>query len=109
MGDRTGLAGKRIMLVEADPFLAAYVGQGLSAAGAQIVGPFSSVEAAALRVEEADAVICTLDRAAETDFALPTVWTSARALTGRPEPRCFYRPFGAFQIVEAAERLLLSA
>jgi hypothetical protein len=102
------LQGKRIMLVESDAFLASYVGHGLTAAGAELVGPFASAYEAATRVDEADAVVCTID-GDETALTLPTLWTSARAPAERAQPSCFYRPYGAFQIVEAVERLLLTA
>lgn len=108
MTARTALMGKRILLVESDAFLAAYVGGSLAAAGAEVVGPFSSTQDARSGLDGAHAIVRTIEGDNE-DLTLPTLWTSRHAATDRTQPSCFYRPFGAFQIVEAVERLLLDA
>jgi hypothetical protein len=114
------LRGVPVLLVERDSFCASYVGSGLEAAGAQVLGPYASADealASIARASPAPAVAVLgigdggLDGVADalTGQRIPYLLMN-RSQDAEPEPcceghLCFCKPFGAFQIVEAVEHM----
>lgn len=118
----TDLAGRRILIVEDDWFIAGYVADALQDAGATLIGPVASAaEGLALldrepRPDAATLNFSLIDGTSESvarrldELGVPFLFLSASASTALPfdlkdRPR-LDKPFGGLQVVRAVEEIV---
>lgn len=116
------LSSKLVVLIEEEPFLADYIGEGLSLAGAQIIGPARTVDEAEalldrLRTVPLAAVVSAnlfdadgskVSRALDR-LGLPVLLVrkdERRPLGGGIRHDVLTLPFAAYQVVDHVYRLL---
>lgn len=121
--DPAGLDGKLIMLIEEERFLAGYIGQALSAAGGQVLGPARcGAEAAGLvanlRTTPDAAVVSAevlheggpalADALARLELPLLLICKQPRGPVTVPEAaQLMTAPFAAYQVVESVTSMLV--
>jgi hypothetical protein len=121
-GEPAGLDGKLIMLIEEERFLAGYLGQALSAAGGQVLGPArcgaeaaglvanlrTTPDAAVVSMEVLDQAGPTLsDALARLDLPVLLICKQPRGrATVPPTAQLMTAPFAAYQVVESVSAML---
>ncbi len=114
-----------VLIIEDEPFLAGYITQGLTAAGAQVLGPARTAgeanELLARLRTNPDAIVTSLDIFEAPNFTARQLLTSSGAalLLTAKRPRMaeqtaspynvLTRPFAAYQIVEHIQAALEAA
>jgi hypothetical protein len=121
-GETAGLGGKLIMLIEEERFLAGYLGQALSAAGGQVLGPArcgaeaaglvanlrTTPDAAVVSMEVLEQAGPTLsDALARLDLPLLLICKQPRGRASVPQAaQLMTAPFAAYQVVESVSAML---
>jgi DNA-binding LytR/AlgR family response regulator len=92
MHDMLNVAHKKVLLVEDEFLIASELDQFFTAAGAQVLGPFSNLDSAADYVDEAEAAVL------DVKIAGDLVYPIADRLMARRTPFCFYTGYDQHQL-----------